>query len=128
MNEPGIMFEYYRSLKTFSRDLRNGMTDAEILLWSRLRKRQVLGTRFYRQKPLLSYIVDFYSDQAKLVIECDGSQHYEAEHAENDKERDEYLNQQGIYVLRFDNLQIIQEIESVMEVIANTVKMKIQIG
>ena len=55
------------------------MTDAEQLLWSRLRRKQILGLQFYRQKPLLNYIVDFYCPAVNLVIECDGGQHYTAE-------------------------------------------------
>ena len=111
------MFAYTRALKSFSRDLRENMTDAEILLWSRLRNRQVLDLRFYRQRPLLSYIVDFYCHQIKLVIECDGSQHFEAEHASLDKNRDGKLNEHGICVLRFDNFQVLSQIDSVMQVI-----------
>ena len=55
------------------------MTDAERTLWQRLRRRQIHGLQFYRQKPLLNYIVDFYCPQAALVIELDGSQHLESE-------------------------------------------------
>lgn len=119
------MQQYNRSLKQLSRDLRTHMTDAEIFLWSRLRKRQILGVRFYRQKPILNYILDFYSDQVKLAIECDGSQHYEIEHARNDKIRDETLNELGIKVLRFDNLQVINKITLVMEVIWDAVRCRI---
>ena len=54
------------------------MTDAERMLWQRLRRKQIHGLQFYRQKPLLSYIVDFYCPQAALVIELDGSQHLES--------------------------------------------------
>jgi len=52
------------------------MTDAEKLLWSRLRNKQTLGLQFYWQNPIFNYIVDFYCPAANLVIECDGSQHY----------------------------------------------------
>ncbi len=66
------MKPYNKNLKQASRDLRNNMTDAEKLLWSRLRNKQILGLQFYRQKPILNYIVDFYCPAANLVIECDG--------------------------------------------------------
>ncbi|AHG78730.1 hypothetical protein X875_1080 [Mannheimia varigena USDA-ARS-USMARC-1388] len=74
-----------------------------------------LGFRFYRQKPLLTYIVDFYCPKAKLVIELDGSQHYELEHQSNDKSRDAELVSLGLTVLRFDNYRVMTDIESVIE-------------
>jgi very-short-patch-repair endonuclease len=95
------------------------MTEPEILLWSRLKDKQILGLQFYRQKPLLSYIVDFYCHQTKLVIECDGSQHFEDEYREQDQNRDRNLAVQGILVLRFDNPQIMTQLNSVMECIWN---------
>ncbi|MBN9289367.1 MAG: endonuclease domain-containing protein [Gammaproteobacteria bacterium] len=120
------MINYKRILKSPSRTLRSSMTEVEILLWSRLRKRQILGVRFYRQKPLLNYIVDFYAHEAKLVVECDGSQHFEEEHENNDKERDSCLNEFGILVLRFNNLQILKEIDSVMQIIWDCVKERLR--
>lgn len=115
------MLKYENHLKDFSRDLRKNMPPAEVLLWSRLRGNQVLGLRFNRQKPLFNYIVDFYCHKAKLVIECDGSQHFEDEHEHRDQSRDVHLNQQGILVLRFDNSQIITQIDSVMQAILDAV-------
>ena len=67
------MQPYNKTLKQASRVLRKNMTDAESLLWSRLRRKQILGVQFYRQKPLLNFIVDIYCPIAKLVIECDGA-------------------------------------------------------
>lgn len=66
-------------------DLRNNMTEAEKLVWARLRGKQILGLQFYRQKPILNFIVDFYCPAANLVIECDGSQHFTGEGLETDK-------------------------------------------
>jgi very-short-patch-repair endonuclease len=87
----GFVQPYNKSLKRFSRSLRSNMTDAEQHLWQRLRNRQLCGVQFYRQKPLLSFIVDFYCPRAKLVIELDGAQHLEAEHRIKDAVRDEEL-------------------------------------
>ncbi len=115
------MLKYETKLKGFSRDLRKNMPPAELLLWSRLRGKQILGQRFNRQKPLLNYIVDFYCHQARLVIECDGSQHFEDEHERRDQNRDIRLAQQGILVLRFDNAQIITQTDSVMQAILDAV-------
>jgi len=109
------MQPYNKNLKQPSRDLRNNMTDAEKLLWSRLRNKQILGLQFYRQKPILNFIVDFYSPTANLVIECDGGQHYTVEGLEADRARDQALTQLGLNVLRFDNGQVMGEIDVVVE-------------
>src|SRR5690606_40682742 len=93
------------------------MTDAEKLLWSRLRNKQILGLQFYRQKPILNYIIDFYCPAANLVIESDGSQHFIDEGLEADRVRDEALAQLGLKVLRFDNGQVMRQLDDVVEVI-----------
>lgn len=90
------------------------MTDAEQLLWSQLRRKQILGIQFYRQKPIGPYIVDFHASVVNLVIEVDGSQHLDAEHLLDDAERDRFLNRQGILVLRFDNRQVLLELDAVL--------------
>lgn len=111
------MKPYNKNLKQTSRDLRNNMTEAEKLLWSKLRNKQILGVQFYRQKPILNFIVDFYCPSANLVIECDGSQHYTNEGLEADRVRDEALAQLGLRVLRFDNGQVFRELDGVVQVI-----------
>ncbi|MFC7418567.1 endonuclease domain-containing protein [Iodobacter arcticus] len=122
------MQPYKSGLKPFSQDLRKQMTNAEQLLWSRLRRKQVLGVQFYRQKPLASFIVDFYCAAASLVIELDGSQHFEAVHQVNDKKRDQGLAAMGLLVLRFDNRQVLQEFDEVMQVIFDVVERQIPPG
>ena len=109
------MQPYNKNLKQPSRDLRNSMTDAEQLLWQRLRRKQILGLQFYRQKPILNFIVDFYCPSVSLVIECDGGQHFTVEGLEADRVRDEALAQLGLKVLRFDNGQVLAEIDAVVE-------------
>jgi very-short-patch-repair endonuclease len=111
------MESYRRALKAPSRELRKQMRDAEQALWQHVRRKQILGLQFYRQKPLLSFIVDFYCPKAKLVIELDGSQHYEPDHRARDRERDARLNTLGLRVLRFDNRQVLREMDAVLEVI-----------
>lgn len=115
------MLEYYPKLKQHARRLRTGMTDSEQKLWLRLRGKQVGGVQFYRQKPLGAYIVDFYAPAAKLVVEVDGLQHQSEQGVQVDAERDAWLVEQGLSVLRFDNLQVLQETDAVMEVIAQRV-------
>ncbi|TAK63624.1 endonuclease domain-containing protein [Methylobacter sp.] len=119
------MKSYNPALKPFSRNLRSNMTDAEQLLWSKLRRKQILGLQFYRQKPLANYIVDFYCAAANLVIELDGSQHFEADHQVKDEERDRVLESMGIVVLRFDNRQVLTELDAVMSVVFNAVEKQI---
>lgn len=112
------MYQPYRKeLKNLSRELRKNMTDAELYLWSRIRRKQIINVQFYRQKPLLDYIVDFYCPKAKLIIELDGGQHYEPDHQLKDKEKDRVLKEKGFEVLRFDNLAVLKEIDSVVEVV-----------
>ena len=111
------MKPYNKNLKQASRDLRNHMTEAEKLLWSRIRNKQILDLQFYRQKPILNYIVDFYCPAANLVIECDGSQHFTNEGLEADRVRDEALAQLGLKVFRFDNGQVMGRIDDVVEVV-----------
>ena len=120
-----VMQPYNKNLKQPSRDLRN-MTDAEQLLWQRLRRKQILGLQFYRQKPILNFIVDFYCPSANLVIECDGGQHYTAEGLEADRARDQALAQLGLNVLRFDNRQILTETDAVVDQIYWIAKQRLE--
>ncbi len=116
------MLKYNRQLKPLSRQLRSNMTDSEQLLWSQLRRKQVLDLQFYRQRPIGQYIVDFYAPGAKLIIEVDGSQHFDSEHVISDEKRDAYLSGEGLQVLRFNNLQVLNETDAVMDVVFQAVK------
>ncbi len=111
------MLTYDTRLKSNSRDLRKNQTDCEALLWFRLRRKQIFGIQFYRQKPIGNYIVDFYAPKAKLVIELDGSQHFEPSQMVYDSKRDAYLRDQGLTVMRFNNRQILTETRGVLETI-----------
>jgi very-short-patch-repair endonuclease len=121
------MKPYRHDLKKLARRLRAQMTDAELKLWSRIRRKQIYGIQFYRQKPLLDFIVDFYAPAARLVIEVDGGQHFEPEHKARDALRDQRLENLGILVLRFDNLQVLQEIEAVVEHIGDVVERRLSL-
>ncbi len=114
---------YYNSeLKPYSRKLRSNMTEAENLVWSKIRRRQIDGIQFYRQRMISSYIVDFYAPVVKLVLEIDGSQHLEVEHLEQDEHRDVFLNNLGIMVLRFDNHQVMFQLGSVIDRIYDVIE------
>ena len=118
------MFDYSENLTPLSRRLRSQQTDSETRLWHRLRRKQIHGVQFYRQKPLGDYIVDFHAPAAGLVIEVDGSQHLEPELAEKDRIRDSYLESRGLLVLRFDSRQVLLETEAVVLEIARKVAEK----
>ena len=104
------------------------MTDAEQVLWQRLRRKQIHGVQFYRQKPLLNYIVDFYCAKVSLVIELDGSQHFEPENQQKDVLRDKTLAGLGLRVLRFDDRQVMIDTDSVVEVIYAVVGERINVS
>ena len=119
------MLKYTPKLKASARQLRQNLTDSERALWRKLRGKQLAEVQFYRQKPLGDYIVDFYAPKAKLVIEIDGSQHFEAPQAERDRKRDDYLGSLGLMVLRFDSRQVLRETEGVLEVVYRAVRDRI---
>lgn len=109
------MLNYNKTLKDFSRKLRTNMTDAERLLWSKIRGKQLKGFQFYRQKPIGNYIVDFYCPKANLVIELDGGQHYSTTGNQKDDIRDACLGQLNIKVLRFSDRDIFENLTSILE-------------
>lgn len=113
--------QYHHYLKQPARQLRSQQTDAEQMLWQRLRRKQMHGVQFYRQRPIDQFIVDFYCHAAMLVIECDGSQHHSEEGLAQDIARDDRLRSLGLQVLRFDNRQILTELNAVCEVITQIV-------
>ena len=120
------MLPYKDTLKFNARQLRRNMTDGEQLIWARLRRKQLFGVQFYRQKPIGRYIVDFFAPKAKLVVEVDGSQHFAGNQAIRDEQRDKYLSNLGLLVLRFNNLQVLQETDAVVELIWNTLSERLK--
>ena len=116
------MLRYDPDLKKNARGLRKNLTDSEHVLWSRLRRKQLEGVQFYRQKPIGEYIVDFFAPSAHLVVEVDGSQHLREGHQKKDQERDEYLAGLGLEVLRFDSRQVLTETAAVVEVILRRIQ------
>jgi len=98
--------------------LRNRLTEAEILLWERLKGKQILGYRFRRQHPINIYIVDFYCHSAKLVVELNGGFHKKQK--EYDRERTKDLKMYGLKILRFYNSEIEMNIDDVVLKIKQT--------
>lgn len=82
--------------------------------------KQLKGYQFYRQKPVAEYIVDFYCPKAKLVIELDGGRHKSADSIKKDTLRDNNLESLGLKVLRFNNNDVIENIEGVLERVLST--------
>ena len=109
------MLPYNKTLRPLSRSLRSNMTDAERLLWSKIRRKQLKGLQFYRQKIIGNYIADFYCPEVKLVIEVDGGQHYSDEGMEDDRKRDAYLTGEGITVVRLSDRDVLKNLEAVLE-------------
>lgn len=100
-----------KKLTPLSRNLRSNMTKEERHLWYDFLKS--LPQTIHRQKVIGPYIVDFYCASAKLVIELDGSQHYEQEGRQKDTLRDTYLQNLGLTVLRYSNLDVNKNFEGV---------------
>lgn len=105
---------YNKALRQNSRQLRHDMTESEQHLWKHLRRKQIHGVQFNRQKPILNYIVDFYCAKAHLVIELDGSQHFETRNLIKDHVRDQKLAELGLLTLRYDNRQVLTETDAVL--------------
>jgi very-short-patch-repair endonuclease len=97
------------------RNLRNAPTDAERLLWRHLKARQIEGCKFRRQHPYGDYILDFVCLERKVIVELDGSQHFDS--ATYDAKRSQFLRLAGFKVLRFWNNEVVGELDGVLEVV-----------
>ncbi len=113
-----------KKLKGFSRALRKNATEQENKLWYQFLR--TYPVRFNRQRIIDNYIVDFYCDKAKLVVELDGSQHFEETGKAKDTERDAYLESLSLKVLRFSNSDINENFYEVCTVIDNTVQERLK--
>jgi len=97
-----------------AREFRHGMTPAEELLWSRLQNRG-LGVKFRRHHPIGRFIVDFYCDEARLVVELDSEAHAMPREAEQDRERDAWLEERVYRLLRFQGRKIDKVVAAVVQ-------------
>ena len=104
---------YNKNNLQFARDLRRELTPWERKLWFRFLKD--VKPRFKRQKPIYGFIADFYCAERKLIIELDGSQHYEDVNTFYDASRTEYLEKKGYKVLRYSNYYIDKNFDVVCE-------------
>ena len=112
--------KHNKHLVSFAKQLRKEMTREERHLWYDFLRNH--KARFSRQKVLGKYIADFYSAKAKIVIELDGSQHYEIKNIENDIERTAFLEGYGLKVIRIPNNEISRDFRAVCEYIDSVVE------
>jgi very-short-patch-repair endonuclease len=112
---------YDPKLKALARTLRKNMTHAEVLLWNKIRRKS-LGYQFHRQVPLNKYIVDFYCHELMLVIELDGKYHDYLEVNINDYKRQKKVESFGVQFLRFENKEVKKDVDSVVQVIEDWIK------
>ena len=103
-----------------ARQFRENSTNAERLLWSKLRDRRLMGLKFRRQRPIGPYILDFLCVERKLVIELDGGQHQQR--IEYDGRRTRWLRSQGYTVLRFWNNEVLEDVDAVLNSILLVLK------
>ena len=94
-----------------ARQLRSNQTNAETVLWNRIRNRQIDGHKFARQVPIGGFICDFVCREKQIVIEVDGGQHNDSV---EDAVRDRYLISEGYRVLRFWNNEVLGNLEGVL--------------
>jgi very-short-patch-repair endonuclease len=100
-----------RKMIRIARQLRVNQTDAETVLWNRIRNRQIDGHKFVRQEPIGKYVCDFVCRERRIIIEVDGGQHNESA---ADATRDRQLVQEGFRVLRFWNNDVLGNLEGVL--------------
>ncbi len=101
------------SLRERSKQLRREMTGPEKTLWHEIRGRRLGGLKFRRQYPIENFVVDFYCHEHKLIIELDGDSHNER--FEYDRSRQIRLEKLGFRVERFDNDEVLKELDSVLD-------------
>ena len=111
---------YNPSLKQLARDLRNKNSMSEIIIWNRLKGKQMLGFDFHRQKPIDNFIVDFFCNELMLAIEIDGSTHNEK--IEVDFQRQQKLETIGVKFLRFQDKEIRFNLDNVLITIEGWIK------
>jgi len=115
MSPPRTGIYNARHQKQFRKQLRNSLTSAEAILWRSLKDRALLGKKFRRQTGIGRYIVDFYCPECGLVIELDGARHYSITIERYEAERTRYLESRGIRIIRFENKEVYEDVEAVLE-------------
>ncbi len=104
-------------LGEFRKELRKTLTPAEATFWKIVKSSKFEGRKFCRQHSVGNYILDFYCPSEKLAVELDGSRHFSSVGAMEDRERTAYLESKGIRVVRFENREVFEETEWMLDVI-----------
>ncbi len=120
--EPEKVFNQ-KEQKSIRQSLRNSVSTIEKILWSKIRNQQ-LGVKFRRQHGIGKYIVDFYCPDFQLVIELDGDSHYQEGAQEYDYVRDEFMRAAGLRILRFTNIEVMNNLDEVVLAICTAIKAK----
>ena len=108
---------YNPNLKELARQLRNNSTKAEIILWQKLKGKQMYGYDFHRQKPIDNYLIDFFCHELMLGIEVDGYSHQIIEVFNKDVKKEGVMNMLGIHILRFSDEQVLKDTDNVIRAI-----------
>ena len=108
---------YNPNLKELARQLRNNSTKAEIILWQKLKRKQMYGYDFHRQKPVDNYRIDFFCHELMLGIEVDGYSHQIIEVFNKDVKKEGVMNMLGIHILRFSDEQVLKDTDNVIRAI-----------
>jgi very-short-patch-repair endonuclease len=101
--------------------LRGSMPDAEVILWSRIKGRQLLGCKFRRQYSVGSFVIDFFSVEIKLGIELDGDSHFQPGAPEYDRKRQQFIESFGIRFVRSLNTEVYENLDGVLEMIGREI-------
>jgi very-short-patch-repair endonuclease len=97
--------------------LRNSLPPAELILWSRLKNRQICAQKFRRQFSVGPYVVDFYCPALKLAIEIDGDSHFQPGEQEKDRARQQFIESTGVQFLRLRNVEVRENLKGVLDAI-----------
>ena len=111
-----------KNLKDKRKHNRNNPTQAEAFLWSHLKESKLDGRKFRRQTSIKNFIVDFYCPEEKLIVELDGDLHFDKDVKKYDEQRTKKLDELGLNVLRFENQDVLFNLEAVLQEIKSYFK------
>ena len=120
------MKPYNKNKISFAKELRKNLTPWERVLWYDFLRNN--PARFTRQKVFGKYILDFYSPKAKMVIEVDGTQHFETKGLQNDETRDDYLSSYGLKIIRIPNNYINNDFDAVCDLLNKEIELRLNEG
>jgi len=120
----GVVFlqKVKKEKKQLARELRKNQTVAEEILWEKVRRKAIAGCKFRRQQVIAGFIVDFYCNKARLVVEVDGGIHKNPEKKETDELRKKAFAERGLHEIRFSNEQVMWQTAEVVRILNETVK------